>query len=269
MVMTEEKVVCPYCDGECEPEKCPKYLAYKKVQEPGAIEEMLQYLGVDPNQDPLTVMMGMQKAFALKFHPVDNLSKKEIDHWIKSYDICISDEHAEVLEHLGLIMNSDAKEDHYELQKEFIDIWHFLMDQFLVANLTVEKILEIYDLHYGGGVLNSKNPLKSIFINEYNRLNKHLGGTISNLSKDRLELEILIHSNKLLLAKSKVMKEISWKHWKKPSDTINFDKLHKALVDVFSVLVQCFILTGLNDEQLYNIYVTKNVENQWRQRFNY
>lgn len=266
----EELAAYPYNDtNEPVRKDDPKYLAWKKVSEPGAIEEMLTSIGVDPTQDKLTVMMNMQKAFAAKFHKVEDFEKSEVDHWVKAYDICISDEHAEILEHLAIVMGGEAKDNHYELQKEFIDIWHFLMDQFIAADLTAEKLVALYDVIRGGMVANSNDPLTDIFNNEYNLLNVRYGGTLSHLSQEQLELEVLIHSNKMLVAKSKVMKEISWKHWKKPAATINYDKLQLALAEVFVVLVQNFILTKLDAEELFKIYRTKNAENFMRQQFGY
>lgn len=266
----QELAAYPYNDTK-EPVRKddPKYLAWKKVQEPGAISEMLESIGINPNNDPLTVMMEMQKAFAAKFHKVDDFEKSEVDHWTKAYDICISDEHAEVVEHLAIVMGDEPKDNHYELQKEFIDIWHFLMDQFIVADLTANKLVELYDVLNNTMVANNTNPLKEIFALEYNKLNSKVGGTLANLPAERTELEILIHSNKLLFAKSKVMKEISWKHWKKPAATINYDKLQLALTEVFVTLVQNFILAKLDDAELFKIYTVKNAENHYRQVFGY
>lgn len=266
----QELAAYPYNDtNEPVRKDDPKYLAWKKVAEPGAIAEMLESIGIDPSQDKLTVMMNMQKAFASKFHKVDNFEKDEVDYWVKAYDICISDEHAEILEHLAIVMGGESKENHYELQKEFIDIWHFLMDQFIAADLNAEKLVALYDVIRGGMVANSKDPLTDIFINEYNLLNVRYGGTLASLPKEQIELEVLIHSNKMLFAKSKVMKEISWKHWKKPAATINYDKLQLALAEVFVILVQNFILTKLDAEKLFEIYTVKNAENHYRQVFGY
>ena len=263
-----ESVICPYCDGDCDIKVCPKYLAYLKVQEPGAIEEKIQELGVDPSGDSLQVMMGLQKVFAKKFHKIDNLTKEEMDHWILAYDVCITDEVAEAQEHLSVFPGIEPKDDHYELQKEFIDIWHFLMDEFLVAGMTSLDIVETYELMFGG-INGSNNPLHSVFVNERNYLNQINNGQLQELSKSEIDNAILVQSSLILNGMSQVRKEISWKHWKKPSPEINFEKLYSALIQVFQYLVRCFILTGLDEKKLLEIYTVKNCENQFRQDYNY
>ncbi|MNR10018.1 dUTPase [compost metagenome] len=165
----------------------------------------------------------------------------------------------------------------YELQKEFIDIWHFLMDEFIVGGLDSEKLIELYVNKYRAGaspegfaqIFGAGDILKAIFNTEKTLISnsKHLilpddEGNIDSVS-------VLIASNYLTAGGRKVRAAISWKHWKKPSDVIDYDKLHDAYVFTFSSLVKCFILCGMNEDELYNIYVTKNLENVWRQKLGY
>ena len=62
---------------------------------------------------------------------------------------------------------------------------------------------------------------------------------------------------------------ISWKHWKKPSDTIDQEKITKAWFGMFKHLIEAFVLTGMNSEDVFNIYVNKNIENILRQKYSY
>lgn len=265
------KDVCPYFEENCVNVGCvcPKYQAYEVVNNPQMVEEEIVAMGIDPKADPLTRMMEMQKLFAKRFHKVEGLTKEEVDYWIKSYDICITDEISEVHEHLEVFPGVESKDNLLELQKEFIDIWHFLMDDFIVAGLDAKTLVQIYDAEYGGSVAASDNPLQAIFINEKNELNKYYNGRVEHLSKEERDLAILIYSNLVLAGTRKVRQQISWKHWKKPSPEIDYQQLHSALTYTFKVLVQCFILSGLDDKQLLDIYQRKNLENVFRQKFGY
>lgn len=265
-VSLTHKDVCPYFDETCVDIGCvcPKYLAYERAQDPKAVADKIGELGIDPNTDPLDLMIKMQSLFAARFHKVEGLTKDEIDHWIRTYDTCITDEVTEVYDHLGVFSDgTPRKENIVELRKEFIDIWHFLMDEFLVAGLSTRRLVEIYERDYGGDVMTSPNRLEAIFINE--RLNDSLG----HLGKDEVDYAILIHSNLILMGQRRVRKQISWKHWKRPLPEINFDRLHSALVYTFRALVRCFILCGLNHDNVREIYVKKNIENVFRSELNY
>lgn len=272
--MTKElthKDVCPYYEENCVDVGCvcPKFLAYQDVNDAEKVAAEIKKMGIDPSSDQLTLMMEMQKLFAERFHKVDNLTKDEVDHWVKAYDICITDEITEVHEFLSVFPGIEAKDNLYEMQKEFIDIWHFLMDEFIVANMTAQDLIRIYDAKFGGRVVASSNPLEAIFINEKNGLNTVYNGQLEALTKQENDLAILVYSNLILAGMRSVRQQISWKHWKKPSATINFNKLHEAFTDTFKALVQCFILTGLDNDELTKIYKTKNLENVFRQHHGY
>ncbi|MDF2534070.1 MAG: hypothetical protein K0R18_227 [Bacillales bacterium] len=274
------KDICPYYEENCTDVGCvcPKYLAYEAVNKPEEVSAEIKEMGIDPDKDSLSLMMEMQKLFAAKFHKVDDFTKDEVDKWTLAYDGCITDEITEVHEHLSVFPGVESKDNNLELQKEFIDIWHFLMDQFIVADLDTNKLVETYINEsnltglttewaiqsVGGG-----DALRMVFLNEYNLLNKRLNGELSTLNKDDRDLQILVHSNLVLAGMRKVRQQISWKHWKKPATSIDYPKLHSALTYSFKVLVQCFILTGLDAEELTRIYISKNLENRFRQKFGY
>lgn len=277
--MNKHADTCPYCEEPCDINNCVKYQAYKKVQDPEVIKETLKELGIDIDGDRLNVMMQMQKIFASKFHKVDGFSKNEIDYWLKAYDTCITDEITEVHEHLNVFdeIYDRTLNNKYELQKEFIDIWHFLMDEFIVGNMDGEKLIFNYVTEKIPGLLPSffaskygeGDILKAIFEFEKQLIQKSKKLILPDEDNNLDSTSILIASNYILAGGRKIRHEISWKHWKKPSDSIDYNKLNKAFIFTFSSLIKCFILCGMSEDELYQIYVTKNLENEWRQRLGY
>ena len=59
-----------------------------------------------------------------------------------------------------------------------------------------------------------------------------------------------------------------WKHWKKPSKFIDYDKLYHAYAVVFHEFINLCILT-MKENEIKDIYVKKNVENILRQKYGY
>lgn len=279
--MTKElthKDICPYFEDNCASVGCvcPKYLAYEAVNKPEEVAKEIEAMGIDPNSDPLTLMMEMQKMFAAKFHKVDNFTKDEVDYWLKAYDVCITDEITEVHEHLNVFPGVEAKENVLELQKEFIDIWHFLMDEFIVGDMTAEDLINKYvDYRFAGDTTEftlsrfGGDALEMIFNTEYNELNLNFNGELATLNRDDRDLQVLIYSNMILAGARSMRQQISWKHWKKPSATIDYDKLHDSFLQTFIALIQCFILTQMSAKELVEVYQTKNLENVFRQKFGY
>ena len=264
------KDICPYYEENCIDVGCvcPKYLAYEKVNQPFAIESQLEKMNIDPNEDKLSIMLKMQKLFASKFHKVDSLTKEEVDKWIKDYDICITDEITEVHEHLDIFeeLYNNKTSNKKELQKEFIDIWHFVMDVFIVGGMGSKELIshycDVYNLD-----LNGEIEYLDVFFEREKR-------EILQSSKLSMNIEIdsnsvLIATNYLLAGMRKVRQQISWKHWKKPSSQINQKKLFDAFIFVFSSLIKCFLLVHIDSNSLYDIYTKKNIENIFRQDFGY
>lgn len=268
------KDICPYYEENCIDIGCvcPKYQAYEKVNEPGVVDQTLKELGVDPAGNRLEVMMQMQKLFAAKFHKVDDFTKDEVDYWEKAYDTCVTDEITEVHEHLSVFEDIYGKKEtnKLELQKEFIDIWHFLMDEFIVGNMDAKKLIEVYAKNHVPSnveIPSDVDPLDFFFQNETMAI---LDSKTMDLLEDEIDsISVLIATGHLLAGGRKIRQQISWKHWKKPAKEINYDKLHEAFAFTFSALVKCFILSGLKSRSLYEIYVKKNLENHYRQHFGY
>lgn len=274
---------CPYKEGKCvvfesnnEPigDKpgdlkmiscscpCAKYQAYLDVQDPDKVKATLNTFNIQSSDEPWLIMMTMQKKFASRFHKVENLTKNEIDHWINEYLVCIEDETREVREHLNFYTgNETAEKNVIELQKEIIDILHFVMDEFIVGDFDITKLRNYYLQMYTPNILDVKDILKFAF--DYQRMYDEL-----EIIED-MEYKIFILINKLLDCSSKVRQQISWKHWKKPLDEINYDLLYIAFIETFKILVDLFITVGMTSEDVKNIYIKKNIENIYRQNYHY
>ena len=252
---------CPYYEAKCNDLECecPKYLAYKEVSKPGVIDATLAEIGVDTITDNWELLMTMQKKFEESLHPVDGLSKEEIDHWVDRYLVCIEDEVREAREHLDIYPNEKTKErNEVELKKEIIDILHFVMDLFICAQYNGNQIKEAYCKSYN--VDNVEDLLSFSFKKEK--------GILYFYEKNN-DNDFLLMLNRLLDKGGDIRQQISWMHWKKPNATINNEKLLNACVEQFKILIQLFILLDMNEHEVKDIYVKKNVENIYRQKFNY
>lgn len=266
---------CPYLEEKCSDIDCPcpKYKAYEMMQEPGLIERKITELGIDPNQDSWNVLMGMQKIFAGRFHNTTNMTKDEKDKWIKEYLICIEDEIGEFIDYVRLPLNSEATmTNHIEMQKEVIDILHFVMDVFIAGEVTPEEVKQAYLKHYTAGVVDVEDFLKFAYDQEallfYSVKEDQLAKGIdyNEIDRDTMLLDLAM---RLLLANRKVRQQISWKHWKKPNAEINREKLLEAYAHVFSAFMNLVIFTFDNAAELKQTYVKKNIENILRQELGY
>jgi len=255
---------CPYYEANCSGcnQKCPKLLAYEEIQKPGVIEKEIEELGIDPNLNTWNLLMAMQLKFAARFHKVENLTKDEMDHWIDRYLVCIEDEIREVREHLNIYPDLLVEKDNrIELEKEFIDIIHFIMDEFISGGANAKDVENAYMNKY------YKNEITDDFMMfAYNKQEMEIEELYKDYSRD---MTILLLTSKLLDCSGKVRQCISWKHWKKASDTINFNKLYDAFAETFKTLIDCYCIMEMIPEKIREIYINKNCENIWRQKFNY
>lgn len=263
------KNICPYYEENCINIGCvcPKYLAYEKASNPKEIEKQLEKMNVDFNDNKLSVMMNIQKHFSSRFFDSEKLTDEEISKWIKQYDTCITDEITEVHEHLDIFNDiyKNKEGNVAELQKEFIDIWHFVMDMFASGKMNssqlIEKYFEVFGLPH-----QEKDTILVIFENE----NKQLVDSMKvSMSHGIDPIGVLVLTGHLLAGMRKVRQNISWKHWKKSNPNIDFNKLHESFVFVFSSLIKCLVLVGIDSDKLFNIYLSKNIENIFRQEFGY
>lgn len=253
---------CPYFEDNCggnENDKlicvCPKFLAYLGVKDKNVVSKKLQEMNIKDG-DKMDVMLQMQKVFASKFHKIDNLSKDEVDHWTNAYLICIEDELVEAMEFLDIYPVTIKEFNLNEFRKELIDILHFLMDGMLVANMNYTDLFKSYErisnLNITGDLLN--------YVCEHEK------NSLDNVNENEKFLYLL---NYILRDIRLIRQCISWKHWKKPNKEIDFQKLYDNYALMFKHLVQAFILCNTSAEDIYEIYVSKNIENVLRQEYGY
>ena len=243
-----KKQDCPYfeinCGGNSNDELdciCPKYKAYKATMDPIKRQEMINKLGVVA-EDKMDTMLKMQKIFASRFHKIDNLSNAEIDKWTKDYLVCIEDEILEASEFLPIYEEKIKDYDAKEYRKELIDILHFVMDGMLVAGMN-------------NTILKEKIGCEDVV--EY----------MSNINVNRITKIDSLHY--LLRDLRLVRQHINWKHWKSPKDTLDKDALYDSYVIMLKHLFICFKVANMSANDVYETYINKNVENQYRQEFGY
>lgn len=255
------KCNCPYYESNCggNPNDkldctCAKFAAYLGANDEATILRVQNNLQVKKGHK-LFEMLQMQKIFASKFHKIDNLTKEEKDHWINAYLVCIEDEIVEAMEFLDIYPEKIKEFDIDEFRKELIDIVHFFMDVVLVAGIDYTDLSLSYE-----SIINCDLHELDIldFASKYE--NKFVNNSENNLL---LTLNYLIRDIRL------VRQNISWKHWKKPNDSIDKEKITKDIVSMFRHLIQCFIICGTSSKEIYDIYIKKNVENFLRQEYGY
>lgn len=239
---------CPYFEVNCggkETDKlnciCPKYKAYLAVKDLQKKQEMLDKLGVK-GTEKMDIMLQMQKVFASKFHKIDNLTNAEIDKWTKEYLICIEDEILEASEFLPIYEEVIKEYNEKEYRKELIDILHFVMDGMLVAGINNDIL---------------KEKLKCDDVVEF----------MSNM--DVCGISHIDSLHYLMLDLRLVRQNINWKHWKKINPNLNLDKIYDAYISMLKHLFICFKVANMNANDVFETYVNKNVENQYRQYYGY
>ena len=273
---------CPYYETKCKDLKCPcaKYKAYLDVQNPQIIEQELKNLNISDNMNLFEKIFNIQKHFASRFHVVYNIPKEVTEHWCKEYAICMEDEIEELFDYIKLEDNKKIKTDINELKKEIADILHFVLDQMIAVNVSPNIILNKFKDKYIQQIY-INDPLIDIFNyaikqiedifnvyrnNEYSNY-KNMWNYAGKENKWNDILKTL--ALRLLFINREIRQQISWKHWKKPFKTINYDNLYQICVDLWYqfMLLAAFIFNDANE--LTQIYIKKNIENIRRQKYNY
>lgn len=256
---------CPYLEMQCQNLKCdcPKYKAYIDAKKPEVFERVMKENNFDTSLPAFELLMAMQYSFASRVRKVDNLSKEEKDKWIDRYLVCIEDEIREVREHLNLYGDMSKNEDKgLELKKEVIDILHFMMELFLVGGADHKMIGSYYRSIYG-----SSDYTRDLIEVAYDEQKPYIEEYL-DCEKDGYDISVLKASCRLSDACALVRQQISWKHWKKPNDKIDYERLYDAFAKLFHEFINLCILT-MPVEEVKGIYVNKNVENILRQEYGY
>lgn len=238
--------------------------AYEMARKPGVVDKEIEKMGINPNEDKLKVMMEMQTIFAERFHPVKNLSKEEIEHWVESYIDCIEDELAEVVEHVrwekGIVKFGDTN-NIKELKGEAIDILHFLMDEILVVDITPEELVKSFSEKYKVDLNGDTLSLMLKYEKEH-----HNSSQYSELSLTDKVMQVHSYFHQSIRF---TKKHIDWKHWKKKKLVLDRASLVDMLLDQWMNLLSLFNVLEMNEKEIYETYTVKNVENGIRQRLGY
>jgi len=236
---------CPYYETKCNDIECPcaKYKAYLDVQNPQIINNVLNDLNIPDNMNLFEKIYNIQKHFASRFHIVNNIPKEVTDYWCKEYCICMEDEIEELFDYIILEDNNSIKADIKELKKEIVDVLHFVLDQMIAAECTTNIILQNFQHKYYNNINN--DPLIDIFNysiqqieyifnikrnNEYSNYT-NMWNCAGNNNKWNNVLKTL--ALRLLFINREIRQQISWKHWRKPFKTINYDKLYQICTDLW------------------------------------
>ena len=279
--MIFDKNQCPYCETKCDDIVCPcaKFKAYLDVKNPEILYEELKNLGIEDNMNKFEKILHIQKHFASRFHSVENIKKEETDYWLKEYGICIEDEIEEVFDYIKLDDNNEIKTNALELKKEIADILHFVLDSIISSQCSANIIINLFKEKYLQKEYNN-DPLVDMFnfcinylqdtfdikrndSNDCTKMWNFAGKT--NKWNDVLQTISL----RLLFVNREIRQQISWKHWKKPYKTINYDKLYLTLTDLWYrfMILSAFVFD--NVDEIVNVYTKKNIENIRRQKYNY
>ncbi len=101
-------------------------------------------------------------------------------------------------------------------------------------------------------IFEMQNALDSKIINERNLKDINMS--------EWVQKEILAIMSEL----NEILGEINWKWWKNPKE-INMSNLKEEIIDVLHFFVSMCLKVGMNAEEVFNIYLSKNKENIERQ----
>ena len=255
---------CPYLEDKCKDLQCDcaKYLAYLDAKDEDKVKALMEEYNFDVSLPDWPFIMSMQKSFESRFHSMEHLSKEEMEHWLDRYCICIEDEMAEIRDYLS-IFGEPIVSDKSELKKEVIDILHFVMDMYLSVLAKPEEITKAYEKYYNVEIKND------LILDAYKIQTKHINEYLNFSSDDNNDFVLIKAMFKMADALRLIRQQISWKHWKKPSESINFVRLYETFAVLFHEFINLTIITIPKAEDIRGIYVKKNIENIFRQKHNY
>ena len=287
--------LCPYYEDKCDIQKCfcIKYQAYKDVQNIAIVNQELQELGISKNADLWNKIYSIQKHFASRFFETSNPTKDDTDAWNKECLICIEDELEELFDYIYLFNDETAKLVSFNsLKKEVIDVLHFVMDTFISGGITANQLMDLYlkiynilptksteklavafdyakeqlAKRFNMLLINYENDFKlkenDIRVLDYLTIKWNIDKSTANSILERLALDLLFMNRE-------IRECISWKHWKKPNQSIDYEKLYNKYVKMFFRFLSLSAFIFDNVEDMVQAYIVKNAENIRRQKLGY
>jgi dimeric dUTPase (all-alpha-NTP-PPase superfamily) len=266
---------CPYYETKCNDLQClcVKYEAWKDVQDPVIVNRELKELKINES-DMFALMYAIQKHFASRFHNTDTITKEITDKWVKEYCICMEDEIEEIYDYISFptVNRIPAlKDNQEELRKEIIDVLHFVMNIMIVSGFKPEEAKNRWAIDHGL-FLKDFDLLSEMFKEKRKILKDRFG--IKNVNfmfiEDRTISDVLLTLTcELLEMNRELRQQISWKHWKKPNESINYPKLYDVCYELLNRFILLTTLVFISGEDIKTTYVKKNIENIRRQKRGY
>ncbi|MCL1944486.1 MAG: dUTPase [Firmicutes bacterium] len=109
---------------------------------------------------------------------------------------------------------------------------------------------------------NSKDKLQQIFERQL-EFDTFVHDLRKNHDKD-MDTRLQKLAMALMVETVEMVTETNYKWWKNPKD-INKEAIQEELVDILHFFVSMCLATGMDSDQLYNLYMKKNEENFDRQ----
>lgn len=209
--------------------------------------------------DLLQAIFNRQKSLMGKYHDIElrsgllqtedcpvNLDDKRGQARIKDFSWRVTEE-------LGEALDARAHSDHY--QEELIDGLHFLTELTVLAGKDYDTILPEgipthCEDHLEDLVENSKTLLDDIF----------LGGV-----DDRLDYFVTKFIEQLAM----MCNCLKNKPWKQSMMKTDQEAFYNRLTNVWVFYITILVVSGMNAQDIANIYLKKSQVNQFRQRSNY
>lgn len=232
---------CPYHEQSCRLVvscPCPKY---KAMFENGSAQMLSQYLKAHPSER-LQIIFDLQEKFVREILDYNDMIGRK-DHWTAEYQVSILDEISEVLQHIHWKHWKKPAPDQVvnvkELQKELIDLVHFIVNMALVWEM--ESYVVTAMNHY----------IEISFL-----ANEPIIHNIPRQTRENATKELLIE-----LAKN-IFSIPSGIH-----ASTEFAYMH--IINAFGNLLAICNFWDMNGLDIYKAYIKKNAENIARQKFGY
>ena len=204
--------------------------------------------------DKLQAIFTRQKSLMDKYHDIElksglmqtgdcpvNLDDKRGQARIKDFSWRVTEE-------LGEALDAKATKDHY--QEELIDGLHFLTELTILAGKDYHNLLP------GGTALYSKDRLEDLVENAKECISQNGDNLNYWVSKFIENLGMMCNCLKN-------------KPWKQSMMKTDQEAFYNRLTNVWVCYITILVVSGMNAQDIANIYLKKSQVNQFRQRSNY
>lgn len=204
--------------------------------------------------DLLKAIFDRQKSLMGKYHDIElksgllqtedcpvNLDDKRGQARIKDFSWRVTEE-------LGEALDAKANKDHY--QEELIDGLHFLTELTVLVGKDYDTILP------GGIPTHCEDHLEDLVENAKNLMDDYGGNLTYWVTKFIEQLAMMCNCLKN-------------KPWKQSMMKTDKEAFYHRLTNVWVYYITILVVSGMNAQDIANIYLKKSQVNQFRQRSNY